>query len=68
MKDWDTAQTPNSELEEIVGVVKQFGFSDDTARLVAEDIETRGPRKPAAYEVELARIRRAQGLDSQGPA
>jgi hypothetical protein len=50
---------------ELVEVEKQFGLPEETARLVAEDITTIGPRKPASYEVELERIRKAQELDEK---
>jgi hypothetical protein len=60
----NAAETPpGSEFEELVLIEKQFGLPDDSARLVAEDTLTRGARKPAAYAVEIERIRRARALD-----
>jgi hypothetical protein len=52
-----------SEIEELVRIVRQYGLPEDSARLVAEDSVTRGARKPSAYEVEMERIRRARALD-----
>jgi len=34
--------------------------SPETARVAAEDLEARGPRKPASDAVEQERIKRAQ--------
>lgn len=50
---------------ELIEVEKQFGLPQETARIVADDITTIGARKPASYEVELERIRKAQELDDK---
>lgn len=61
----DSAGAEDPDTAELIEVEKQLGLPEDTARIVADDITTIGARKPASYEVELERIRKAQELDEK---
>jgi hypothetical protein len=58
---------PDTGVSETVEIEKQFGLPEETARIVAEDIEANYPRKPGSYAVELERIHKAQELDEKPP-